>query len=82
MTWFVYVLLSQQRSTYVGITTDVERRLRQHNGELPGGARSTRANRPWSLGKTYGPFQDRARATQAEHSVKKLRGQRRLHWNN
>ncbi|MEE2887659.1 MAG: GIY-YIG nuclease family protein [Planctomycetota bacterium] len=81
MTWFAYVLLSPRRSTYVGITTDVERRLRQHNGELPGGAKATRANRPWRIGRTYGPFEDRGTATVAERSIKKLRGRRRLHWN-
>lgn len=27
----------------------VARRLRQHNGELAGGAKSTRGGRPWSL---------------------------------
>ena len=80
MSWFAYVLVSTRRGTYVGITTDVERRLKQHNGELPGGAKSTRANRPWSLGRTYGPFEDRSTATQAERQIKLLRGDRRLHW--
>ncbi|MDP6518984.1 MAG: GIY-YIG nuclease family protein, partial [Planctomycetota bacterium] len=38
--WSVYVLLSPSSgTTYVGVTTDMERRLAQHNGELPGGAR-------------------------------------------
>lgn len=80
MSWFAYVLLSRRQSTYVGITKDVERRLQQHNGELPGGAKSTRANRPWSLGRTYGPFEDRAEASRAERRIKKLRGPRRLFW--
>ena len=80
MPWFAYVILSSNQRTYVGITTDVDRRLRQHNGELPGGARSTRAHRPWSIGRTYGPFPDRSSATQAELQIKKLQGAKRLDW--
>ena len=49
--WVVYVIQSQQpRKTasgkpaegffYVGCTTDVNRRLRQHNGEIKGGLTS------------------------------------------
>lgn len=34
--------------TYVGITNNFKRRLRQHNGELKGGARYTHAHRPWN----------------------------------
>lgn len=36
------------RRTYVGKTTRLARRLRQHNGELVGGARATRGRR-WTL---------------------------------
>jgi structure-specific endonuclease subunit SLX1 len=40
--FYVYLLLStNNRNTYVGATTDVNRRLRQHNSELKGGARAT-----------------------------------------
>jgi predicted GIY-YIG superfamily endonuclease len=40
--WKVYLLSSQEGGqTYVGATTDLDRRLRQHNSELSGGARYT-----------------------------------------
>ena len=79
--WVVYVLVSEVTSvTYVGITTDMERRLDQHNGLLPGGAKRTRADRPWRVGKCYGPYQRRGDALRAELAVKKLRGARRLDW--
>ena len=43
MPFFVYLLLSSDNFTYVGATVDLERRLRQHNKELKGGAISTGA---------------------------------------
>lgn len=44
---FVYLLQSTEGSrTYVGATVDLDRRLRQHNRELSGGAKATRQG-PW-----------------------------------
>jgi len=39
--FFVYLLVSSDNSTYVGATVDLERRLRQHNKEIKGGAHAT-----------------------------------------
>lgn len=47
--WRVYVLRCADGSFYTGITTDLVRRLREHNGELTGGARYTRGRRPVAL---------------------------------
>jgi len=38
---FVYLLMCSDNSTYVGATVNLERRLRQHNKEIKGGARAT-----------------------------------------
>lgn len=76
--WFVYVLVSRVGRTYVGIARDVDRRLRQHNGELAGGARSTRPGRPWRVAQRVGPVETRGRAQSIEARVKRLRGVKRL----
>ena len=40
--FFVYLLISDDnKSSYVGATIDINRRLRQHNREIKGGARAT-----------------------------------------
>lgn len=38
---YVYLLYSTKGNTYIGATIDLERRLRQHNKEIKGGARAT-----------------------------------------
>jgi|694.fasta_scaffold85281_6 hypothetical protein len=40
--WFVYMLINKNSTIpYIGKTNDLERRLRQHNGEISGGAKRT-----------------------------------------
>ncbi len=38
---YVYLLVSSDKATYVGATVDLNRRLRQHNKEIKGGAYAT-----------------------------------------
>jgi structure-specific endonuclease subunit SLX1 len=38
---YVYLLISTSGNSYVGATVDLERRLRQHNKEIKGGAHAT-----------------------------------------
>lgn len=77
--WFVYVLVSMTtQRTYVGVTNDLRRRLDQHNGMMPGGAKSTRQARPWRIGCTHGPFETKSEALSVEFRLKKFRGLDRL----
>jgi putative endonuclease len=78
--WWVYVLATQRSplQTYVGCTTDLERRIRQHNGLTPGGAARTRARRPWRVAEQLGPFTGRAEAQRLEARIKRLRGAERI----
>ena len=41
MPFYVYLLVSTDNATYVGATIDLDRRLRQHNKEIKGGAHAT-----------------------------------------
>ena len=77
--WWLYLLTSNGRRTYVGITTELERRLAQHNGELPGGAKSTRPGRPWVLLRKWGPY-SRSEASAHEYRLKRCPGARRGRW--
>lgn len=47
--WYVYLLECADGSLYCGISTEPERRVAQHNGLLPGGAKYTRGRRPVRL---------------------------------
>ena len=69
--WQVYLLECADGSYYCGITTDPARRLAQHNGERPGGARCTRARRPVKLLLTV-PCADQGSALRLENAIKLL----------
>lgn len=69
--WYVYVLRCRDGSLYTGVARDVARRLRQHNGELAGGARYTRGRRPVSLLWSE-VHADRAAAQSREALLKRL----------
>jgi putative endonuclease len=47
--WHVYLLKCADGTFYCGVTNDVERRVDQHNGKLPGGAKYTRTRQPVKL---------------------------------
>ena len=69
--WHVYILECADGSLYTGIARDLERRVRQHNGEQAGGPRYTRGRRPvrlvWSEAAP-----DRSAALQREAAIKHL----------
>jgi|UniRef100_A0A6C0EDW9 structure-specific endonuclease subunit SLX1 len=46
MSYCVYLLINTNNNrTYIGITNNINRRIRQHNGELVGGAKYTTNNK-------------------------------------
>ncbi len=72
MNWVVYLLRCADDSLYCGITNDLERRLKQHRGELKGGSKYTRSRAPCEL--VYQEKCDnRSQASQREAEIKKMK---------
>ena len=71
MKWYMYVLLCYDNSFYCGITTDLTRRLKQHNGVISGGAKYTRGRRPCRYVYTE-KATNRSVASKLEYQFKKL----------
>ena len=68
--YYLYILQCRDKTLYTGITTDLERRLEEHNSSDKG-AKYTRGRRPVVLvySKECG---DRSEATKAEKKMKDL----------
>ena len=74
--WYCYLLQSDKK-TYVGATIDPDRRLKQHNGLLGGGAKATKGH-VWKRICLVGMFPEEKDALQFEwkwkHLSKKQKG--------
>lgn len=69
-TWFVYIVKCSDDTLYTGVTTDLKRRVREHNSPA-GGARYTRSRRPVQL--VYAEKCDsRSMACSRESRIKRL----------
>ncbi len=49
MNWYVYIVEARDRSLYTGISTDVSRRIYEHNHNNIKGAKSLKGKRPVRL---------------------------------
>ncbi|MCU7843061.1 MAG: GIY-YIG nuclease family protein [Candidatus Thiodiazotropha sp. (ex Monitilora ramsayi)] len=67
--WFVYMLRCVDGSLYTGITTDLQRRLDQHNQGT--GAKYTRSRRPVSLLYSQSCC-SQSEALKREHAIKRM----------
>ena len=69
--WFVYILVCSDDTFYTGVTTNIDRRLRQHNWELVWWAKYTRVRKPVQVIYSY-TFNTRSEACIEESRIKKL----------
>ena len=67
--YYVYILKCADDTLYTGITTELERRVEEHNGSEKG-AKYTRVRRPVRL--VYSEeYLDRSTASKREYEIKK-----------
>lgn len=70
--WSCYLLYNTApvaQRTYIGVTVDLARRLRQHNGEISGGASATRSG-TWTRYMHISGFADERASLQVEWAWK------------
>ncbi|MBT4277153.1 GIY-YIG nuclease family protein [Candidatus Falkowbacteria bacterium] len=71
MKYFVYILKCSDNTLYTGITTNIKRRVNEHNNDDNLGSKYTRARRPVKL--VYSTkFHDRSSASKEELRIKQL----------
>jgi predicted GIY-YIG superfamily endonuclease len=73
--WFVYVIYSGN-NTYIGSTNNLKRRLRQHNGEIVGGAKATKKATDWQYLAYITGFKDHINCLSCEWRLKHPTGKR------
>jgi putative endonuclease len=76
MEYFVYIVKCADKTLYTGITTDVARRIYEHNN-LDSGAKYTAARRPVSL-LISERFPNRKSAAKREYEIKQMTREEKL----
>ncbi len=69
--WTIYILNCGDKTLYCGITNNLVRRMRQHRGEISGGAKYTRARQPFNVVYTEQVL-TRGEALKREYAIKKM----------
>lgn len=75
--WWLYIIENVYGQLYTGITTDVERRLKEHEAGAPRGARALRGKGPLQLRYTC-QVGEHSLALRAEYAIKRLPRPRKL----
>ena len=69
--WWVYLLNCNDGSLYCGITNNLKKRMRQHLGEIKGGAKYTLSRKPCEL-VYQEKVMNRSEALKRELTIKKM----------
>lgn len=75
MNWYLYILECSDKSLYTGITTNIDRRIRQHNNKE--GAKSLMGKLPAKL-IYYEEYSDNVTAARREREIKSWKREKKL----
>ncbi len=76
MSYYIYILKCADATLYTGITTDVARRVKEHNSSEKG-AKYTKNRRPVTLVYVE-EAEDRSSASKREFAIKKLSREKKM----
>ncbi|WP_218310114.1 GIY-YIG nuclease family protein [Alteromonas antoniana] len=69
--WYIYIIENRLGQFYTGITCDPIRRIAQHRGEKPGGAKALKGKSPLVFRGVF-EVANKSQALKAEYRVKQL----------
>lgn len=76
-TYYVYIVKCADGTLYTGFTTNIERRINEHNYSIKKAAKYTRSRRPVSLVHNE-EYKTMSEALKREHAIKKLSRKRKI----
>jgi putative endonuclease len=77
MTYFTYILRCADDTLYTGITTDLERRVQEHDSDDAKWAKYTRIRRPVEL-VYHEKHASRSEACKREYAIKQMKREEKL----
>lgn len=75
--WYLYIVECRDKSLYVGITKDINRRIFEHNTDSIRGAKSLRGKRPVKL-VYYEEYKSQTDAAKREKQIKSWKREYKL----
>ncbi|MBU3021736.1 GIY-YIG nuclease family protein [Aestuariibacter sp. A3R04] len=69
--WYVYIIENRLAQLYTGVTNNPRRRMRQHVGEIKGGAKALKGKAPLAF-RWVGQVSDKATAMRTEYRIKQM----------
>lgn len=77
MIYYTYIVECSDGSLYTGIAINLEKRIKEHNGQLKGGAKYTRGKGPVIL-KHFEKYNTRSQALKREAEIKKMQTSKKI----